>query len=113
MDLMESAEVCFGKLHYASAASPHVSKIRLASSQAPPASRLFKLLACGLVPDRPRTESFSCIGIFAYRMPLSHFATLRLLLPVAAFHCPLLPEAAILHAAHPIAYSLCFVIGIR
>jgi hypothetical protein len=85
-----------------------VSKIRLASSQAPPASRLFKLLACGLVPDRPRTESFPCIVILAYRMPLCHFVSLRLLLPVAAHCCPLPPEAAILHAAHPIECSFVF-----
>jgi hypothetical protein len=27
--------------------------------------------------------------------------------------CPLLPEAAVLDAAHPIEWSLCFVIGVR
>src|ERR1700722_2678886 len=52
--------VCRGvsdsKLHYVSAASPHVSKIRLASSQAPLASRLFKA-SCMWLGSGPPSHS--------------------------------------------------------
>jgi hypothetical protein len=109
MDLMESAEVCFGKvtLRLGCFASCVEDSSRIFASSASFASFQASLhvawFRTALAQNPFRALSFLLIECLA---------SLRLLLPVAAFHCPLLPEAAILHAAHPIACSLCFVIGV-
>jgi hypothetical protein len=113
IDLMESAEVCFGfkvTLRLGCFASRVEDSSRIFASSASFASFQASCMWPGSGPPSHRILSVHCHSLLIECLSVTSFryACCCPSLPVAAHCCPLLPEAAILHAAHPIACSFVF-----
>jgi hypothetical protein len=111
MDLIEPAEACFGckgTLRLGCFASRVEDSSRIFASSASFASFEASFGRPGSRPPSRRVFFVHCHSCLLNVSLSFRFAT-----PGAARCCPSLAEASIVHGAHPMACSLCFVTGVR